>query len=347
MRFCYVSHNYKHLNSAGNKAKSDIETIMQQRGFCNVGLPQTSYNNTVLHFLVNLAGILCATVRLRRGDVLLLQYPLKKYYAFLCNVAHARGAKVITVIHDLNSLRARRLTQDQERRRLNHSDVIIAHNEKMVDYLKQIGCEAPMTTIGIFDYLSPEPTSSTCCLPDGSKPLSVFWLGSLSPKNNRFLYDLGPRLGDHELFLYGNGWDEELAGKATNTNTHCLGFAKDFDLMNYHCGDFGLSWYGESLQTGVGKIGEYMAYNNPHKVSLYLRCEVPVIVWRHAGIAKFVEEEGIGILVDDLETLPDVLASVTREQYNEMIFNVDGVGVLISDGYYFSSAFDRAVELLK
>ena len=40
---CYLSRNYKGTASAGNKAKTDIERIMSEAGFKNVGLKQTVY----------------------------------------------------------------------------------------------------------------------------------------------------------------------------------------------------------------------------------------------------------------------------------------------------------------
>ncbi len=48
MRNCYLSRNYKDLNSAGNKAKTDIEQIMAETGYVNIGLRQTRYTGTVL-----------------------------------------------------------------------------------------------------------------------------------------------------------------------------------------------------------------------------------------------------------------------------------------------------------
>lgn len=38
---CYLSRNYKGLGSAGNKAKTDMEKIMKDMNFRNVGLPQS------------------------------------------------------------------------------------------------------------------------------------------------------------------------------------------------------------------------------------------------------------------------------------------------------------------
>ena len=51
---CYLSRNYKGLSSAGNKAKSDIEQIMSEFSFRNVGLKQTTYHNSILAFAVTL-----------------------------------------------------------------------------------------------------------------------------------------------------------------------------------------------------------------------------------------------------------------------------------------------------
>ena len=125
---CYLSRNYKDLNGAGNKAKTDMEQIMVSMGFKNIGLKRTFYHNQVISFFLTLAGVIKAVCCLRKGDVLLLQYPLKKYFAFLCNAAHLKGCKVIILIHDLGSFRRKKLTIPQEIRRLNHADYAIVLN---------------------------------------------------------------------------------------------------------------------------------------------------------------------------------------------------------------------------
>ena len=76
---CFLSRNYKGMNSAGNKAKVDIEIIMEGLGYKNVGLPRSFSNNSVVAFLKTLLGVLKVFFVLRRGDNLVLQYPLKKY----------------------------------------------------------------------------------------------------------------------------------------------------------------------------------------------------------------------------------------------------------------------------
>lgn len=343
MRKCYISRNYKDLTSAGNKAKTDIETTMQRMGFINLGLKHSVGKGTVRHFVRNLCGVLKAMFLLRHGDVLVLQYPLKKYYEALCNVAHWKGAKVVTQIHDLNSFRSKRLTPTQEMRRLGHSDVVIAHNDTMKAWLEKQGCPAKLTTLGIFDYLSPSAVTSLRPSPTGECP-TMFFLGNLNPKSNNFIYDISSRLTSSTLFLYGNHYHPELL--PDGARAHYEGYAVDTEIMQMNRGDFGLSWYGESLTEGKGKIGEYMSYNNPHKVSLYLRCHAPVILSKTAGLARFVEENGIGITVDSLTDIDSVLSSVTPERYEQMRQNVIKVSDRLAQGYYFEHAFEKSLKML-
>lgn len=344
MRYCYISRNYKDVTSAGNKAKTDIEVTMERMGFVNIGLAHSVGKGVLRHFFRNLIGILKAMCMVRKGDVLVLQYPLKKYYEAMCNVAHWKGAKVITQIHDLNSFRSKRLTPEQEMRRLGHSDVVIAHNDTMKAWLEKQGCPARLTTLGIFDYLSPVPISSERKMAEGEAK-TMFFLGNMNPKSNNFIYALAAQLKRSRLYLYGNHYHEEMM--ADGARAEYEGYAVDMELMKMNKGDFGLSWYGESLTEGKGKIGEYMSYNNPHKVSLYLRCHAPVILSKTAGLASFVEENGIGITVDSLEGIDDVVARVTDEEYVRMKENVVKVSDRIASGYYFEHAFKRALTLLK
>ena len=67
MRNCYLSRNYKGVDGAGNKAKTDIERIMAENGFVNVGFRQTRYTNSVLAFLATLAGVIEGPFLVEKG----------------------------------------------------------------------------------------------------------------------------------------------------------------------------------------------------------------------------------------------------------------------------------------
>lgn len=338
---CYLSRNYKGLSSAGNKAKTDIERIMEGMSFRNVGLKQTTYRNEVLAFLYTLIGVLKSPFCLHKGDNLVLQYPLKKYFTFVCNMAHLRGAKVIVLIHDLGSFRRKALTVEQEIKRLNHADYVIAHNEKMKKWLEDNGCKAKLDVLEIFDYLSETKAPSKAVV---QKPYSVLYAGALNLRKNTFLYNVGEHIRSFSFNLYGNGFEIDKAkGKE---HFKYMGFVKSDDLIATAQGDFGLVWDGFSVSSCTGNFGEYLQYNNPHKTSLYIRCELPVIIWSKAALADFVRENGIGICIDSLEELEEILSSLSKEQYLEMKERTARIGQLLSEGHFAVKALQKAIKSL-
>lgn len=338
---CYLSKNYKETSGAGNKAKTDIERIMDGMGFKNVGLKRSFHTNPVLGFLLTLAGVLKAPFGLRRGDNLILQYPLKKYFTLVCRLAHARGAKVIVVIHDLGSFRRKKLTIEQEIDRLNHADYIIAHNRKMKGWLENHGCRAELGTLGIFDYLSETE-------PDGksdTQTYDIVYAGALNRRKNTFLYEVGAYFRRYRFNLYGSGFEPEVA--AGKERFACMGFVPSDRLIASAKGDFGLVWDGNSLDSCSGDFGEYLQYNNPHKTSLYIRCHLPVIIWEKAALADFVKKEGVGICIDSLRNLEEKLGNLSAEEYKAMKRRTIAVSDRLGRGSYFTEAVSEAVNRLR
>lgn len=336
MRNCYLSRNYKDIAGAGNKAKTDIEQIMATEGYINIGLPQTRYKNTVIAFLLTLAGVLKTPFSLKKGDRLVLQYPLKKYFTFICRMAHLRGAKVIVVIHDLGSFRRKKLTAEQEIQRLSHADYIIAHNDRMKQWLIEHQCQVPVGTLEIFDYLS-ETKAAPRPLP--SPPYGVVYAGALNLRKNTFLYEIGKHVRSYHFNLYGNGFEiEKAAGKE---HFNYKGFVRFDELIATAEGNFGLVWDGFSTEACTGDFGEYLQYNNPHKTSLYIRCELPVIIWEKAALSDFVRKNEIGICIASLNELDSILASLTPEQYATMKQNVAALSERLQNGYYIKKALSE------
>ena len=335
MRNCFISRNYKTVKSGGGRVRTDLEKIMTDMGFQNLGLQQSRHHNMVFDFFYTFTSVMKGVMSLHLGDTLVIQYPMKKYYEFVCDMAHRKGVKVVTVIHDLGCFRRKKLTVEREMERLAHSDALIVHNPTMHKWLKDHGYQGEMQIIGLFDYLSPAPITSKRQAPNAPGEYSIFFAGSLTTKHNEFIYMLPEQLKGHKFYLYGAGFREDLAKEELVYK----GFAADYELMENNLGDFGLSWYGESLTEGKGMIGEYMAYNNPHKILLYLRCNAPVIIGKTAALAPFIEENGIGICVDTLENLGEVLEKVTLEDYKRMQKNVKAMSDKIASGYFFRTAF--------
>ena len=165
----------------------------------------------------------------------------------------------------------------------------------------------------------------------------------MNPRKNTFLYEVGVYAHSFRFNLYGNGFELDKAkGKDRFT---CKGFVRSDDLIATAQGDFGLVWDGFSVDACTGDFGEFLNYNNPHKTSLYIRCELPVIIWEQAALADFVRANGIGICVASLADLDKVLDALTPEQYTAMKRNVKQVSERLRTGYYIRRALGEIYSI--
>ena len=345
MRLCYISRNYKHPQGGGSKAKSDIERTLSEMGAVNLGFARTTRKSMLYDFFRNLGGICRAFLRVRAGDIVVLQYPMKKWFEPVCRVVRLRGGRTVAIIHDLGSFRRKRLTVEREIRRLNRADVVAAATPFEREWLVRHGCRAHVTVYGVHDYRTEHPVVSTRPDPppvpaaDGRIGYSICFVGNLDPLRNRYLYTFGALLKHTPLYCYGARFD----GAAAAPSMHCLGFAVDTELMASNRGDFGLVWYGDDVDGGTGFLGSYMPFNSPHKLSLYLRCGMPVILWRRAGLAGFVEREGIGLCVDSLREVEERLRQLPLSEYRRMRANAERMARRIAEGASCRAAVQEAL----
>lgn len=341
----YLSRDYKsnRINDAGSKARLDVEQVMDQLGFSPAGKRHSITKNRLFHFVRTIAIVVRMLLYVNKGDVLILQYPTK-YYSIICRLAHMRGANVITLLHDLICFRNKHSSPQEEICQLNKSDAIIGHNPAFCKWLCDNGFvgyngKKIIEPLRIFDFLSSSQS------PDRKKtwPLhKVVYAGQLARRKNNFLYELGTYVEGYTLNVYGKGFDK--------SSTECpekfeiKGFMLPDKLIESAEGDFGLVWDGDSVDSCSGDWGEYLKVNTPHKISLYIRCGLPVIVWREAAMAGFIEENGVGICIDSLRDIKKIYECLTRDEYEQMCDNVRRVSGLMSEGGYFSRAISEVVS---
>ena len=132
-----------------------------------------------------------------------------------------------------------------------------------------------------------------------------------------------------------------VSGHFTVTCSVAKGFMLPDALIGAAEGDFGLVWDGDSVDSCCGNWGEYLMINTPHKVSLYIRCGLPIIIWRKAAMARFVEENGIGICVGSLRDIAGIYTRLTQAEYERMCENVQRVSRMMSEGRFFSLPSER------
>ena len=347
-RLCYISRNYYNLSTAGNKAKTDNEDTLLEMGAVNLGLHRTVNNSKILAFFLDLAGILRTCLLLRKRDVLFLQYPVKKYFALLCQVAKLKGAQTICVIHDLGSFRRKKLTVEKEIARLSHCDYIIASNENMKQWLMGHGMKQPVGSLGLFDYRSASFNEHSASSNHEHSPSSeaissealpkIVYAGALSMRKNSFLVELTKKkLSSWHLVIVGN--KDGLQGVQENAHIEYRGFMPSEDFISHIDADFGLVWDGNSLDTCSGDYGEYLRWNSPHKVSFYLRAGLPVIIWKDAAVAPIIEQEGAGIAISSLKELDDVFKKLSADDLKQMKAHAQEMARKLNEGYFLRSAY--------
>lgn len=337
-RLCYISRCYRNAESAGTKAKTDYEKILSTIGGVNVGLPMTYNDSKIISFFLNLISVAMFVFRIRKRDILFLQYPVKKYFVFLCWYAKHRGANTIVFIHDLGSFRREKITVSAEIEKLMNTDYLIAANSAMRKWLLDKGYTHPVGAMGLHDYLTYASPKSPLTV---ETQKTVVYAGGLAKRKNSFLEKLSCQSISYQLRLYGNNKDLELC---MNNNIKLYPFLKDTDFINTIKAHYGLIWDGDSVDECSGAWGEYLKYNSPHKASFYLRAGLPLIIWREAALAPIIEQEGIGISISSLRDLDHILASISVENYKRMLENVRRVSNLISSGYSLRSALSKAIQ---
>ena len=336
-RLCYISRTYYNLTSAGNKAKTDYEKVLHSMGAVNIGLPCRINKNKFLAFFYNLASTLIAYSRIQKGDVIVLQYPVKKYFSFICNVAHLKGAKTISLIHDLGSFRRKKLTIEQELKRLSHTDYVIATNQAMKGWLELQGFKKPVGALGFHDYLSPSIASDK--KHKNNEVWDIVYAGSLNLRKNAFILKMKELDYQFKFHLYGNMEDYDAVAKDKNIVWH--GFMNADDFIKQVRGNFGLVWDGDSLEECHGDFGSYLKYNTPHKASFYLRAGLPIIVWKKSAIASLVEERGVGVAINSLKELPERLTRISEDDYADMLAKTKQLAIAINNGENLKKAIQE------
>jgi hypothetical protein len=350
----YINPNKKKRNTAGAKAPDDIVELCRRRGYTEASFKQWPVGKSKLyqHLWVQVVGNSdwrSLYKKVGDGDVVIFQHPFygKRTSLLWIKRIRQKGAKMIALIHDLESLRggiagvieAGKTTAFGDDEFLKNFDGIICHNEHMRQYMIEKGFEpSRLVDLEIFDYLTDEKISER----QKSEAPTVAIAGNLALGKCAYIYKIhenghNPGLA---LELYGIRFEEERADAGMKYHGS---FAPE-ELPGKLKGDFGLVWDGIEATTCAGNTGEYLKYNDPHKTSLYLASGLPVIVWSKAAIADFVLKNKVGVTVDSLYELEDKIRSISEQEYTEMCANARDISSKLRKGHYFYSALDKCLE---
>ena len=320
--------------NAGPKAKRDISKILSEKlNFKNIEF-YFSLNNTIsskINKIKYLNWDIPRKLKNKKIDNIFIQYPIystvvtEKILSLLDS-----HVKVYYIIHDLESLRLFKNDANylvEEINRLNKADGLVSHNSTMTKWLRENGVKTKISNLEIFDYLTENVAPES-----NSYEKTLCYAGNLQ-KSDFLVNEFYP------IDVYGPNPKKEYP----NTVSYKGVFAPE-ELPKHLKESFGLIWDGNRIDECNGVYGEYMKYNNPHKVSLYLSSGLPVIIWEKAALAGFVSKHQAGIVVESLAQLQDKLGSLTEEEYLNLRYNAQLVSEKLKKGHYVVEAVSNLIN---
>ncbi len=339
--------------NAGSKARKDAEKILVNNNFkiiyanTNYGVQKNKILKPLQYFeyLKNYFKWKKIVKQLSSKDIIVIQYPLNNITLFFDKILkkiNKKNVLTIALIHDLDSLRItndmkslykkRIINMDKET--LNIYKKIIVHNDEMKKYLMKYIDKNKLYTIGIFDYLLNEDIKNI----ERKKNDPIVIAGNLSSVKAKYLKKLLPEK-NIKINLYGKGLDFDLPKNITYKGT----FLPD-NIVGKIDGGYGLVWDGNDIDKCSGVYGKYLKYNNPHKASLYIVSQLPLIVPSTSAISKFVLKNKIGLTINSIKDIDNRLKQIKEEDYKEMQKNLRILSKKLLSGTYLKNVVNEIIK---
>lgn len=321
----YFSEQSDPEKHAGYKARQDVESIVLKRY-----KPLYPYICKNKNRIIQIKNLLKELRKVKKNDYIFIQYPLVTFNK-IANII-LKTKKVILLVHDLNELRFGKTNTTEEKNVINNASIIISHNAKMTEYLKTHGVEEnKIFDLNLFDYLSDNDNE----IDHAEDSNCICFAGNLEKSN--FIYSLSENIIELGINVYGINFNKDKSDKRIN-------YMGSFDpeiISSVIKGKYGLIWDGEQTTTCSGCMGNYMRYNNPHKLSMYIAAGMPVIVWVQSAVSQFVEKYNIGFSVESLDDIPDIIKYITEKNYQMYRKNVLKIREKIIRGDFLNQALNN------
>jgi hypothetical protein len=340
--------NHPHKNTASSKALADCEKIFEENEYKSLNVYIVRSTTQLIFTLAKFSYHIMKMInKVEDNSTIVVQYPIlgfNGYMKWLIKVLKRKGTKFISIIHDIESLRTMQPhLYAREIENLSNYDVVIAHNKYMAGWLIEQGLKVPVLPLNLFDYIVDQNKPLMHVLPEKleSDSYTIAFAGNL--EKSAFIHQLQD-LPNLKFNLYGPGYS--VASGTRISNTRWCGSHSPEEIPFKLEGHFGLLWDGDSLTGCTGALGFYLQYNNPHKLSLYIAAGLPVIVPANSAIADIVRENEIGICINSLNELEQVLSGITAETIGNYKTNILKLREKVVSGSNLTAALHLAENII-
>lgn len=327
MKYIFDIQNGEEQLNAGTKAPKDVVSILYSDGY-NVYHINTNKSNSLNSLLYCFCAFFNIVVSIPFRSLVVIQYPIySKWSKALIYLTFpflkAKKTVLVALVHDIPSLRSKDGYFVQDLNQLKRYSYIVVHSNRMGELLKEISDCVKIRVLGLFDYLV-----SSKDIKDRTLSSEICFAGNLA--NRDFIVKFDDIIcADNNLKLYLYGSFTPQINSLKNVVYRGKFLSDDVSSL---AGSWGLVWDGPEIKECCGVEGDYLRYISPHKASLYLVAGLPLIVSSTSAIAEIVSKHEIGIVVNDLSNISNVINGITEEQYKTMLGNVSAYSLKLKQG---------------
>jgi hypothetical protein len=332
----YMQEEYWH----GGAGFADAERIFLSRGFQPILFPY-HHSLSLWAKLTRMIFLFKMFVTIKKNAVVFFLFPLyARMNVMLLTWLKRKNVRIVCYIADIDGIK------DGNEKLLREEVVFfkrfryfIVHNARMKEWLyKNVAVDCDAAMINFFDFLAEHFS--------GQRLLScdVVFAGNLAKSSFLTKLHLVEKSGgDMHFHLYGPGQTNVILSQS-NVTWH--GVEEPHSLPAKLKGSFGLIWEGDGIEKPSGSLGHYIEYISHHKLSLYILAKLPVIVADPAASADLVREYKIGVTINSLYEIEEMIRNIPESEYMEMQSNMETLAKKISKGYFLNNAIDELMQLM-
>lgn len=318
--------------NAWGKAPADVIRTLKSTGAQPIFIIIPNLKIKILNVAWGVFNTLKVALRIQTEDELYIQH-YNHYLNFLVNIIKWKHITLNYIVHDLNFIRCGNNEPGNSKNRkeinfLRKMDNIFVHTEVMSQILHSYNVKAKLKIMYLFDYYSSTP------MLDEKQIISlknvIAFAGNLN--KSPFLNQLACSNIQHDIKYRLYGLPPEHEFQENNQIEYMEAFSPS-DTGKVQAG-WGLLWDGDSIETCSGWSGEYLKINSSHKLSLYLACGMPIIVWEKSSLASWLSNQGVCIIVSSLKDISMSINEISEQCYMQMVRNARKIGNQLRQGLF-------------
>lgn len=337
MKKYILYYNTPEVYVAVYKYELDLREIFISLGYIGIKFgPKKS--NKITRILSGVCSFFCWMAQFSKNDQVFYFGPMNKWYKYILDfIAYIKKFNTFGVVTDIDFLRDLNVA-NKEMKLYKNDKGLIMQNSVMESVFRSYGFKGDISVQNCLDFLITEEMKKKCNNYNKFKinyPIQICFGGNLDIRKAKFVYKLDSvNWVNVEFRLYGMNYQKDI----TSTSVSYYGYTSPDKLIELLEGDFGLVWDGTEINRCTGSSGQYYKYACPHKLSQYIACRMPVIVWTDSVMAEFVINNNCGICVNSLLELENIMQNMNDEKYLILMQGVDILREKIINGYFMKEA---------